>query len=193
MALTGDRPVFIVGYERSGTTLLMMLLGNHPRLAFPEVGWLYPRIYPWRHTYGDLSVDANFRTLCSEMLFGLNKPFWGMPLNPSTAVEDICAQAPERSFTGIYAAMHRRFLAQFPGKTRWGQKTPKQPLFRPPDPRVLPGRAVPVHHARRAGRLGHQPGIGIRRGTHLHGRPDMGRRPALHGAFPRNLWQRHVA
>ena len=131
MALTGDRPVFIVGYERSGTTLLMMLLGNHPRLAFPEVGWLYPRIYPWRHTYGDLSVDANFRTLCSEMLFGLNKPLWGMPLNPSTAVDDICAQAPERSFTGIYAAMHRRFLAQFPGKTRWGQKTPNNLYFVP--------------------------------------------------------------
>ncbi|MGE4506354.1 MAG: sulfotransferase [Desulfovibrionaceae bacterium] len=131
MALTGDRPVFIVGYERSGTTLLMMLLGNHPHLAFPEVGWLYPRIYPWRHTYGDLSVDSHFRTLCAEMLFGLNKPLWGMDLNPATAVEEICAMAPERSFAGIYAAMHRRFLGQFPGKRRWGQKTPNNLYFVP--------------------------------------------------------------
>ncbi len=90
MAISGDRPVFIVGYERSGTTLLMALLGSHSRLAFPEVGWLYPRIYPWRHTYGDLSNEANFRTLAGEMLFGLNQPLWGMDMNVATAVSEIC-------------------------------------------------------------------------------------------------------
>ena len=46
MAITGDRPIFIVGYERSGTTLMMALLGNHPRLTFPEVGWLSPAFIP---------------------------------------------------------------------------------------------------------------------------------------------------
>lgn len=131
MAITGDRPIFVVGYERSGTTLLMLMLGNHPKLAFPEVGWLFPRIYPWRHTYGDLSIDANFRTMAAEMLFGLNKPLWGMDLNPATAVDEICGLAPERSFAGVYTAMHRRFLSQFPGKERWGQKTPNNLYFVP--------------------------------------------------------------
>lgn len=131
MAITGDRPIFVVGYERSGTTLLMALLGNHPKLSFPEVGWMFPRIYPWRHTYGDLNDDANFRTLADEMLFGLNQPLWGMDLNPMTAVDEICAMAPERSFAGIYRAMHKRYAKQFGDKPRWGQKTPNNLYFVP--------------------------------------------------------------
>lgn len=131
MAITGDRPIFIVGYERSGTTLMMALLGNHPSLAFPEVGWLFPRIYPWRHTYGDLSIEANFRTMADEMLFGLNQPLWGMGLNPAIAVSEICGMAPERSFAGIYAAMHRIYAKQFGNKPRWGQKTPNNLYFVP--------------------------------------------------------------
>jgi hypothetical protein len=126
-----ERPIFVIGYERSGTTLLMAMLGCHPRLSFPEVGWLFPRIYPWRHTYGDLTVDRNFRTLASEMLFGLNQPFWGMDLNPATAVAEITAMAPERSFGGIYAAMHMRYAREFGHKPRWGQKTPNNLYFVP--------------------------------------------------------------
>ncbi len=131
MAIKGDKPIFIVGYERSGTTLLMALLGNHSRLSFPEVGWMFPRIYPWRHTYGDLSEDSNFRTMADEMLFGLNQPLWGMNINPATAVNEICAMAPERSFAGIYTAMHRRYAKQFGDKPRWGQKTPNNLYFVP--------------------------------------------------------------
>lgn len=92
------RPVFIIGYERSGTTLLMAMLGCHPSIAIPEVGWLFPRIYPWRYTYGDLSIDSNFRTMTAEMLFGINQPLWGLSLNPRTAVDEIISMAPERSF-----------------------------------------------------------------------------------------------
>jgi hypothetical protein len=126
-----ERPIFVIGYERSGTTLLMAMLGCHPRLSFPEVGWLYPRIYPWRYTYGDLAVESNFRTLAGEMLFGLNQPLWGMSLNPATAVMEITAMAPERSFAGIYAAMHQRYAQEFGNKPRWGQKTPNNLYFVP--------------------------------------------------------------
>jgi hypothetical protein len=132
MAITlQERPIFVIGYERSGTTLLMAMLGCHPRIAMPEVGWLFPRIYPWRHTYGDLSADGNFRTLAADMLFGLNQPFWGMHMNPMTAVDEIVALAPERSFAGIYAAMHRRYAKEFGNKPRWGQKTPNNLYFVP--------------------------------------------------------------
>ncbi|MBI4763328.1 MAG: sulfotransferase [Deltaproteobacteria bacterium] len=126
-----ERPVFIIGYERSGTTLLMAMLGCHPRLAIPEVGWLFPRIYPWRYTYGDLSLDGNFRTMAMEMLFGLNQPLWGMPLNPTTAVDEIITMAPERSFAGLYTAMHLRYAKEFGNKPRWGQKTPNNLFFVP--------------------------------------------------------------
>lgn len=125
-----ERPIFVIGYERSGTTLLMAMLGCHPRIGFPEVGWLFPRIYPWRHTYGDLSIDKNFRILIDEMLFGLNQPLWGMPMNPATAVDEIFSLVQERSFAGVYAAMHGRYL-QETGKPRWGQKTPNNLYFVP--------------------------------------------------------------
>ncbi|MFZ5868444.1 MAG: sulfotransferase family protein [Thermodesulfobacteriota bacterium] len=126
-----ERPIFVIGYERSGTTLLMAMLGCHPRIAFPEVGWLFPRIYPWRYTYGDLSVAANFRTLAAEMIFGLNQPMWGMSLNPMNAVDTITSLALERSFAGIYAAMHHRYAHEFGDKPRWGQKTPNNLFFVP--------------------------------------------------------------
>src|SRR5665647_29094 len=132
MAITlKERPIFIIGYERSGTTLLMAMLGCHPRIGIPEVGWLFPRIYPWRHTYGDLADDQNIRTLASEMLFGLNDPLWGMQLNPATAVDEILGMSKERSFAGIYEAMHRRYLLESGGKPRWGQKTPNNLYFVP--------------------------------------------------------------
>ncbi|OQX04793.1 MAG: sulfotransferase family protein, partial [Desulfobulbaceae bacterium A2] len=113
------------------TTLLMAMLGCHPRIAMPEVGWLFPRIYPWRHTYGDLASDGNFRTLAAEMLFGLNQPLWGLRLNPMTAVNEITALAPERSFAGIYCAMHQRYALERGNKPRWGQKTPNNLYFVP--------------------------------------------------------------
>ncbi|MCL4474695.1 MAG: sulfotransferase [Nitrospirae bacterium] len=124
-----ERPIFIIGYERSGTTLLMAMLGCHPRIAIPEVGWLFPRIYPWRYTYGDLSIESNLRTMAAEMLFGLNQPLWGMSLNPRTAVDEIISMAPERSFAGIYTAMHLRYAKEFGNKPRWGQKTPNNLFF----------------------------------------------------------------
>ncbi len=40
MSLTFDeRPIMVIGSERSGTTLVMAILGCHPRLAVPEVAW----------------------------------------------------------------------------------------------------------------------------------------------------------
>ncbi len=126
-----ERPIFIIGYERSGTTLLMAMLGCHPRIAIPEVGWLFPRIYPWRYTYGDLSIDSNFRIMAAEMLFGLNQPLWGMNLNPMTVVDEIISLSQEQSFAGIYAAMHHRYTKEFGNKPRWGQKTPNNLFFVP--------------------------------------------------------------
>jgi hypothetical protein len=124
-----ERPIFVIGNERSGTTLVMVLLGQHSRIAVPEVGWLFPRIYPWLHTYGDLNKEENLRTLADEMLFGLNRHMWGMDLNPRTAVDQLLSMAREKSFAGVYCAMHELFAQQNGNKPRWGQKTPHNLYF----------------------------------------------------------------
>ena len=126
MALTLiERPVFVIGSERSGTTLIMAVLGCHPRLSVPEVAWYYPRFRPYLFTYGDLSEVKNFRALCHEMAHGLRTPYWGMNVNPAIFGDEILerALAIEQSFAGVYAAMFQCYADKV-GKRRWGEKTP---------------------------------------------------------------------
>ncbi len=124
-----EKPIIMIGAERSGTTLVMAMLGCHPRIAVPEVVWYYSRFRPYLHTYGDLNKDGNFRTLAEEMVFGLKTPFWGMKVNPRTIVDEIISEVKERSFAGIYCAMHERFAREAGNKPRWGEKTPYNLFF----------------------------------------------------------------
>jgi hypothetical protein len=124
-----EKPIFVIGAERSGTTLFMAMLGCHTRIAVPEVAWLYPRFRPYLYTYGDLSNDEHFRTLAEEMIFGLRIPFWGMRVNPRTIVNEIVSEVKERSFAGIYCAMFERYAREFGKKPRWGEKTPHNLFF----------------------------------------------------------------
>ena len=123
-----ERPIFMLGAERSGTTLIMAMLGCHPRIGVPEVVWYYPRFRPYVHTYGDLAREENFRTLVDEMVFSLKTPFWGMRANPRTLVDEIVAASRERSFAGVYCAMLDRYAREV-GKPRWGEKTPYNLFF----------------------------------------------------------------
>ena len=95
--LLDEKPIFMIGVERSGTTLVMAMLGCHPRIAVPEVVWYYSRFRPYLFTFGDLSDDDSFRTLASEMVFGLKTPFWGMKVNVRTIVDEILFEVRERS------------------------------------------------------------------------------------------------
>jgi len=116
-------PFFIVGSERSGTTLLMAVLGQHRRLAVPEVAWYYPRFRAFLHTYGDLGRAPHFRTLVSEMIFGLKTPFFGLDLNPATIVDELVRRTRATTFREAYAAILGLY-AESVGKPRWGEKTP---------------------------------------------------------------------
>ena len=84
-----EPPIIVIGNERSGTTLVMAILGWHDRIAVPEVAWYYPRFRPYLFSYGDLLNKNNFRTLCHEMAYGLKTPFWDMKVNPSTFGNEI--------------------------------------------------------------------------------------------------------
>lgn len=121
-----ERPIFIIGSERSGTTLVLAILACHPRIAVPEVTWYYPRFRPYLHTYGDLGIIGNFNLLAHEMAYGLRVPFWRMQdANPATFGNEIATRAAEidQSFAGIFAAMFERY-ANHVNKPRWGEKTP---------------------------------------------------------------------
>jgi hypothetical protein len=122
-ARSNSSPFFIVGSERSGTTLLMVMLGNHPRLAVPEVTWYYPRFRAYLHTYGDLTRPGNFRTLVSEMIFGLKTPLLGLCLNPATVVDELVAKTKAPTFAEAFRVILETY-ADAVHKPRWGEKTP---------------------------------------------------------------------
>ena len=62
------------------------------------------------------------------MIFALRIPFFGVPTNPRTIVDEVLADLPERSFAGIYNAMIQRY-AKWQDKPRWGEKTPNNVFF----------------------------------------------------------------
>ncbi|MEW6410310.1 MAG: sulfotransferase [Nitrospirota bacterium] len=124
-----EKPIFMIGAERSGTTLVMAMLSCHQRIAIPEVAWYYPRFRPYLYTYGNLNNDANFRTLAEEMVFGLKTPFFGMRVNPRTIVDEIISEVKEQSFAGIYCAILERYAREVGNKPRWGEKTPHNLFF----------------------------------------------------------------
>ena len=124
-----EKPIFMIGAERSGTTLIMAMVGCHPRIAVPEVIWYYSRFRAYLFTYGDLNNEENFRALAEEMIFGLKTPFWGMKVNPRTIVDEIISEVKEKSFAGIYCAMLERYAREVGDKSRWGEKTPYNLFF----------------------------------------------------------------
>lgn len=123
-----EKPIFVIGAERSGTTLVMAMLGAHPRIAVPEVAWYYPRFNPYLFTYGDLDNEVNIKSLISEMIFGLKTPLWNMPINPRTIVGELYEKLASNSFGEVYNAILTTF-ADSQNKPRWGEKTPYNLFF----------------------------------------------------------------
>jgi len=101
----------------------MVMLGNHPHLAVPEVTWYYPRFRAYLQTYGDLGDEKNFRTLVSEMIFGLKTPLLGLPLNPATIVDQLIRRTKAPTFAEAFRAILETF-AEAQNRPRWGEKTP---------------------------------------------------------------------
>ena len=61
--MPAERPVFVVGCPRSGTTMLQLMLHSHPRIAVPpETRFLLTAYWQRRH-FGDLSRVENRRRL----------------------------------------------------------------------------------------------------------------------------------
>jgi hypothetical protein len=119
----GQGPVFVVGFQRSGTTLLQSLLGAHPRIAAPPEMHFILRVAYFADYFGDLADDANLRRALREAL------------NPPVDILSECgfeedplferAAAGPRTYAGLFAAIMQDY-AERNGKQRWAEKTPSQ-------------------------------------------------------------------
>jgi len=60
-------PFFVLGAQRSGTTMLRLMLNNHPRLAVPHETVYVTQFHRKLQRYGDLAQHANMRTLLDDI------------------------------------------------------------------------------------------------------------------------------
>ena len=112
-----ERPIFIVGCPRSGTTVLRDLLRSHPRLTFPRESCGLHGLY---YVHGDPRNDREARLLASHFLGSNGVREWGLRLRP----EDV---EHGRSFAAVVAPAYEEW-ARGQGKPRWGDKTPQHVL-----------------------------------------------------------------
>lgn len=111
--VAGSGPIFVVGPQRSGTTLVRLLLDSHPDVAIgPETG-LMLQVEPFHAPYGTSGTAPWYASLGWER----------------TEVEAVLGQTLDRMFA--------RFAAEH-GASRWGEKTPLHRYHIPDLARMFP-------------------------------------------------------
>ncbi len=116
-----DRPIFVLGCPRSGTTLLQTMLHAHPRIAIPPETRFVMEAYRARNDFGDLRDEPGRRALASFIVGRRQTLFYDLGLDAQETAEEIAAGPPTigSAFGTVFRAYARRF-----GKPRWGDKRP---------------------------------------------------------------------
>lgn len=116
-----DRPIFVIGCPRSGTTLLQLMLHAHERIAIPPETRFVLTSYRARNDFGDLREEANRRALAAAITRERRTLFYDLGLDAQEVTEEIAAGPPTlgSALGTVFRAYARRF-----GKPRWGDKRP---------------------------------------------------------------------
>src|SRR3990172_4921197 len=108
-------PVFVVGIERSGTSLIYALLASHPNIAMTR------RTNLWTHffgQYGDLHRRENFERCLASML--RYKRLLPLKLDPERIRREFWQGEP--SYAHLFALLEEHY-AERQGKRHWGDKS----------------------------------------------------------------------
>lgn len=111
-------PFFLVGAQRSGTTMLRLMLNAHPRLCVPFESAFIPRFYAQLHQYGSLDQPGNVARLLDDIA-QVPHVRRGKLLDDR---DGVLAASP-KSYAEVIAAIFSLHAAR-KGKARWGDKTP---------------------------------------------------------------------
>ncbi len=111
---------FIVGFQRSGTTLLRMMLDSHPEIAIPlDVVGLWARYEEQLPQYNFLTDAADIRRMVQDILREDRIRLWQVPLDTDQILE--LRSSP--GLAGIVDAFGTAY-ARAKGKRFWGDKDP---------------------------------------------------------------------
>ncbi|NNM01788.1 MAG: sulfotransferase, partial [Gammaproteobacteria bacterium] len=111
-----ESPLFLFGYDRSGTTLLSMVIGAHRDIAVPfSATGLWYRYGDRLDDFNALATPADRDRLVAALLAEERIALW----NADLAAEDIRFDRESASYADIVAAFHAAY-ARKQGKPRWG-------------------------------------------------------------------------
>ena len=127
MTAAGNPPVFLLGSQRSGTTMLRLMLNNHPNLAIPHETAFITIYYKKLGSYGDLADKDNARRLLADISQHPLVKRGRLIENPEAILS-----RPTASYREFIDAIFQAYADSL-GKARWGDKTP----FYTPDIDVL--------------------------------------------------------
>ncbi len=113
------RPLFIVACDRSGTTLLRLILDRSPQIAIPLESMFLADFAPRRGRYGDLATDAQFDQLTADIWRHPKVREWALTERPPGRD----GRTGDEAYRAAIAAPFEAY-ARERGKRRWGDKTP---------------------------------------------------------------------
>ena len=111
-------PFFVLGAQRSGTTMLRLMLNRHPRIAVPHETAFITVFLPRLAEYGDLADQANVARLLADIA-SYHLVVRGGHVRSKEAV----LSHPIQSYSDLVSAIMFEY-ARAEGKARWGDKTP---------------------------------------------------------------------
>lgn len=113
-------PVFVVGMNGSGTTMLADCLGHHPELyMFPQETYVLPYYIKNQRQFGDLQTLEKRKKLAQSL--ARHKAYWS--INGEKYVQLNDEQLDKPGVVGVIDGLYHYFAAK-KGKRRWGDKTP---------------------------------------------------------------------
>jgi len=117
--LQPNEPFFIVGFQRSGTTLLRLMLNEHPELGIPhDSAELWPTYARLASTaYRGLAAADDVRRMIDDLLQEPRIHAW----QTAIAREALLAEPLPSNFSGVMRRFHEVY-ARAHGKSRWGDK-----------------------------------------------------------------------
>ena len=115
-----NQPFFVVGADRSGTTMLRLMLNEHPRLRIPHESWFIPKLMnnlPLQSPLTQEEVRLAFDLIVSSSRWQKN---WEIP---TQKLWDILSKLKQPLLSELIDAVFRGCINP-ENKPRWGDKTP---------------------------------------------------------------------
>jgi hypothetical protein len=118
--VSSDRPIFVVGCPRSGTTMLSLMIHAHPRLAMPPESRFLIRAWRNRAKFGDLSTPKQ-RLALGKACVRTGSKVRDLGLDPQQVLDAILEAPP--TMGSAFGTVFKMYADKH-GATRWGDKRP---------------------------------------------------------------------